>query len=339
LSLVCTLRLYLPLDESLGEPTYPEIFTTGDWSELGINPAQLNHAGVDRRARNDDYYSDKLWARYAAGKLHLAIKGNHSTPPEARAFAKLERVIMNGDGDQSWGDYEHDFTLPADALPWPSPVWDEYGYPNALSTKPMPHLLLNLESVKYYCQSSIGGPFALKADYLQPFHNPKIVTFHTRTQVVGPTIYRTPPLVIGSVNRYIFDCPRYVTTEGNGDVIDYQQIEKLLLPIQGLLMLRPDALFLYPDSYQFIPFEDEEQVPLGDTTIELYNYYRHIVPSDLRCDSDGQPIVGPSNLKGMQAHVDRVAGRWKGRVILKNLEDMVPCPACGIQEDYMIMHV
>lgn len=338
MSLVEVLRLYLPLDESLGEPTYPDLFITGDWSELGINSAQLKHAGVDRRARSDDDYSNKLWARSAAGKLHLAIKGNHSTPPEARAFANLERVIMNGDGDQSWGDYGHDFTLPVDALPWPSPVWDEFGYPNALSTKPMPHLLLNLESVKYYCQSSIGGPFALKADYIQPFRNPEIVTFHTRSQFLGRAGYRTPPLVIGSVNRYIFDRPRYVISKGDGDEIDLDDIMGQLLPIQGLLMLRADALFLYPDSYQFIPFRDEEQVPLGDTTIELYNYFRHIVPSEACLDSQGQVRVGPSNLKGMQAHVDRVAGRWKGRVVLKNLEDIEPCPACGLQEDYMIAH-
>jgi hypothetical protein len=301
-----------------------------------------DHQGHVRRANRDKRYADKLLNRAAGDKLHAAICSNSDmevarilraddpeyyadrTPLDEEAFARLERVIMTGVGDQSWGQPE-DYFLPFDAYPETNSEY-HMGYPRHLDPRPIPHFLAAIESVKHYCQTCTAGPLALKNEIYRLANNPETVTYHIGTpSSKDPAV---PPIVLGTVNRYVFDSPRILISDGNGEVMEYAAVREILEPLIYMLQARDQKLCVYPTGYELNPFgEDHPYFPT--TRLELYDYTRHVDIDEVIARGGVQNGTGPSNLKGTQAQLDRRIGGWKGKVLLRNLEDMAPCPACG----------
>jgi hypothetical protein len=88
------------------------------------------------------------------------------------------------------------------------------------------------------------------------------------------------------------------------------------------------------ETIDYHPF-DEAEVPIQKTFVELYGYSRHVHNSKVvKVGFDH----GPSNLKGIQDQLDLVIGNWKGRVVMKNIEEAPPCSACGLGGD-AVYHV
>jgi hypothetical protein len=348
LNKVTTLRLYHPF-ESPDEPSYSDLLSDGRWAENGKKAKIQGHSDHIRRSFQGKAYADRFWGRNAGDRLRSTItSGNmdfarmsrdcqpechtNKVALEDEAFANLERVIMTSTGDQTWGDSGlDDFRLPFDAYPETTTHYQLCGIPRKLDPKPVPHFLLGLEGTKHYCQTSLAGPMALKNEIIQVVNPPEIVTFHINNRIMEEGIL--PPIVVGAVNRYMFGAPSVMMCDFSGDSVGPGQVVEILRPIRNMLNYRNRCLTLYPGTFDHLPLEE---IPLyGSTTIELYNYVRHVDIDTIN------PItkIGPSNLRGIQYQLDRTIGEWKGKVTLKNSEDAPYCSACGQEPDqrYLMM--
>jgi hypothetical protein len=343
LNKVTTLRLYHPIDHSHDEPLYVDLLCQGRWEDNGTKSGRHDHRGIVTRAKKDHSYADKVWGRTAVDKLHRVntirdTDNNRAFSPEDlksdtakspapnQAFAKLERVTMAEDGVKRWDAPWTDLTLG-----YTFPIWAQMGKgppiaSNSLLPRPIPHYLVGLKSVKHYCQSSRLGPLALKHSNTRPASSPEIVTHHLHEEI-GPRDMHLPPIVIGSVNRYIFQAPpQIVTYKGNGDTLPYGIVGPIIEALYESLTDQKQALLLHSDGFQFVPLED---IPLDTTTIEVYGYCKH-VDFDEAVDRSSDQDSAPSNLRGIQVELDGILDeRWKGKIVLKNREDAPSCSACG----------
>ena len=340
-----TLRLYHPVDSFNDEPSYSALLQDqGKWRWTGLRFAIQDHSNHIRRAYDTTGYADKLWARDPGARLRYMVQSgdmelireDRAAKPEDylgrstledQAFAKLERVIITGYGDQSWGNFSCDDSLPFDAFPPKSLYHMLTGTPRDHDIRPLPHFLLGLDSVKHYCQTCTGGPFALANEFLHPINTPEIVTYHMNAT---SSLASLPAIVTGSINRYIFAVTAHIRWgEGNGDVETPEAVASILEPVRAMLFRGDHALCIGGETIDYHPF-DEAEVPIQDTFVELYGYSRHVHDSKVvKVGVDH----GPSNLKGIQDQLDLVIGDWKGRVVMKNIEEAPPCSACGLGGD------
>jgi hypothetical protein len=342
LNKVTTLRLYHPIDHSHDEPHYLNLLCEGTWEENGTKSGRHDHRGIVTRAKKDKGYADKVWGRTAIDKLDR-VNTNRDTktnravwsenlksdtgksPDQRQAFGRLERVIMAGDGCKAWDAPWSDL-----ALGYILPIWGLKGdgppiTSNNLLPRPIPHHLVALKSVKHYCQSSRSGPLALKHNYTRPLTSPETVTYHLPEEV-GEEDMHLPPIVIGSVNRYIFQDPRVIIGAGNGDTIPNDIIGPIVEDLDESLTDENQGLLLHSNGFQVVPLGE---IPLDTTTIEVYNYCIHVDLDGHIARSTGREFE-PSNLKGIQAALDGILNeRWKGKIVLKNREDATSCSACG----------
>ena len=343
LNKVTILRLYHPVDHSHNEPHYLELFYEGKWEANGSKSGGHDHRGIVTRAKKDKNYADKIWGRIAVDRLDRSISSGdidtgrrvssvssnpdtRKSPVQKQAFAKLERVTMAENGVKKWDASWTDLTLG-----YTFPIWAQMGNgppisSNSLLPRPIPHYLIGLKSVKHYCQSSRLGPLALKHSNTRPASSPEIVTHHLPEEV-GSGDMHLPPIVIGSVDRYIFQAPPLIVTyKGNGDTLPYGIVGPIIEVLYESLTDQKQALLLHSDGFQFVPLED---IPLDTTTIEVYGYCIY-VDSDETIDRGLGQESAPSNLKGIQLALDGVLDeRWKGKIVLKNREDAPSCSACG----------
>lgn len=237
LNKVTTLRLYHPVDHSDNEPHYLGLLYGGRWEENGVKSGSHDHRGIVTRAKKDKDYADKVWGHIAVNKLNRSISSGAidigrtvssvdsspdigKSPIREQAFAKVERVTMAKDGVRNWDAPWTDLTMG-----YTFPIWAQMGdrppiAPNSLLPRPIPHFLVGLKSVKHYCQSSRLGPLALKHTNTRPASSPEIVTHHLPEEI-GPGDMHLPPIVIDSVNRYIFRAPQVIIHKGNGDTLPY----------------------------------------------------------------------------------------------------------------------
>jgi hypothetical protein len=342
LNKVTTLRLYHPIDHSHDEPLCVDLLYQGRWGDNGTKSGRHDHRGIVTRAKKDQSYADKVWGRTAVDKLHRVntiqdtdnnrafssedLKSDTAkSPAPKQAFAKLERVTMAEDGvkkwDAPWTDLTLGYTFPTLAQMGNGPPISS----NSLLPRPIPHYLVGLDSVKHYCQSSRLGPLALKHNYTRPLTSPETVTYHLPEEV-GEEDMHLPPIVIGSVNRYIFQTPRVIIGAGNGDTIPNEIVGQIVEDLDESLTDENQGLFLHSNDFQVVPLED---IPLDTTTIEVYNYCIHVDLDGHVARSTGRDFE-PSNLKGIQAALDGILDeRWKGKIVLKNREDAPSCSACG----------
>jgi hypothetical protein len=71
------------------------------------------------------------------------------------------------------------------------------------------------------------------------------------------------------------------------------------------------------------------QASFEGTTLEIYNYVSH---KRYTKSTDGTVSL-THHLSEAQKECDQFAGKWKGKVFLKNKEDCPPCSACGLKYD------
>jgi len=312
------------------------------WAEHGTKAKIQGHSDHVRRCLQDQGFADRFWGRDAGERMRTAItdgdmvfagKSRDAQPGcytdnvalEEEAFANLERVIMTSIGDQSWGEFGlDDFSLPFDADP--DMILDDRRsiVPRKFDPKPVPHFLIGLESTKHYCQTSLAGPMALSNEIIRVVNPPEIVTFHINNRIMNEGIL--PPIVVGALNRYMFGAPSIMICDTNGDDVSADQVPDILHPLRNMLVARDDALCLFPGTFLY---SLKDIRPYETTTIELYNYVRHVYIDTV----DHRTNYAPSNLKGIQYHLDRSIGQWKGKVTLKNSEDAPSCSACGKEPD------
>jgi hypothetical protein len=324
-------------------PSYFDLLCRAEtWAGIGLRFCFQDHFYHFDRAWKEPDYAEKLWARNAGGRLRFVTQSDNmdvvredgkARPEEYlgrcavedQPFAKLERVIMTGNGDQSWGDLQCDHSLPFDTFPSKDLYDPSMGLDRDHDIKPIPHFLIGLNSVKYYCQTCIAGPLALANEILNPINKPDIVTYHIKSRSTAVTHF--PPIVAGAINRYIFATTANVRySYGDGDVETPEAVARILDQIKAMLFRKDEALCIGSETIDYRPFA-VGKVPIDDTFIEVYNLYRHICHSKVvKFGVDH----GPSNLKGVQDQLDLVIGDWKGRVALKNIEDAPPCPACDL---------
>jgi hypothetical protein len=307
--------------------------------ENGKKAKIQGHSDHIRRSFQDKAYADRFWGRNAgdrlrntitSGNMDFAMMSRDCQPEchtekaalEDEAFANLERVIMTSTGDQTWGDSGlDDFRLPFDAYPEMTTHYQLCVIPRKLDPKPVPHFLLGLEGTKHYCQTSLAGPMAFNNEIIRVVNPPEIVTFHINNRITKDGIM--PPIVVGAVNRYMFEAPTVMICDTSGDDVSAGQVREILQPLRSMLNSRDQALCLFPGTFRHYSLRDIR--PYESTTIELYDYVRHIYIDD----AYPVPTVRPNNLKGIQYQLDRSIGDWKGKVILKDSEDAPCCSACG----------
>ena len=241
--------------------------------------------------------------------------------PKYSIMPRLEKLVMGGIRDSLWTTY---------------PLgWEFHTYDRQLA-----HILIDLPSVKHYCQSIQVGPLALPAGLLALNTPLETFTYHA-VPGHGPSPHSggMPPVIIGAVNRYYFS--------GNHTLVSMDGIEPLvsqkeLFCIQLLIL----QMFHQPVT---LPARNTEPSHLNhgitaqaaqDTTIEIYDYIRHV--------RIHPPEVGPTwpfydgkahgladrpaeSLQVIQEKLDELMdAKWKGMVSLKNREDAPPCAACDL---------
>jgi hypothetical protein len=250
---------------------------------------------------------------------------------EDQAFANLERVIMTGAGDRSWGEQTADYKLPFDQyhqLSWQDKLANDA---RKFDIRPIPHFLIGLDTVKHYCQTALAGPLALANEILRPPNLPEIVTYHLPPRPIEAGIL--PPMVPGAINRYVFQlCAHIRFGEGNGDVERPEAVKDILMPILEMLERRYRALCFDESHFDLLPIRPG-LVNFKDTIIELYGYTRHVQVHIADGKAKFNMKRGANNLKGIQDQLDLLIAHWKGKVFLKNIEDAPPCSACGLDAD------
>jgi len=279
LNKVTTLRLYHPVDYDPDEPPYVELFNDGKWKSNGMKAGIRDHQGLVYRAKEDKDYADKLYGRAAVDKLvqTMAIKDLNldrsvneiddaafvgSLVLEDQPFANLERVVMGGVG-QKWTAKWSDLTL---GITYQlSDVAGGKGRfrPRRLDSRPIPHFLLALGRVQHYCQYLRTGPLSFNWRFVCPIISPQIVTHHLPE--AEESDYHLPPVVIGSVNRFMFSSPRDKFSHYYG----HNVVEMGINLANTLINENPRAICLYPNGYQFTPLEN---VDVDTTTVELYGF-------------------------------------------------------------------
>jgi hypothetical protein len=85
-----------------------------------------------------------------------------------------------------------------------------------------------------------------------------------------------------------------------------------------------------------IPFTKEvpfDKVSLEGTYIEVYNMFRNFEDNETISDEDSKHAkswpFAPDVCQALEKLGDGIWGRWKGRVKIRNKEDIPDCPACG----------
>jgi hypothetical protein len=349
LNQVNKLRLFYPFNKPT-EPSYADLLTERRWNEKPREP--IHPAAALSRADNDHAFADKLWHRVAGNKMREAIGGmDHvmvskqmvsSAEKDQRpiiqdkAFANLTHVAMGSMGNDPWSaiksakEYEIEKCLngnTANGIPMS----------NQLDNRPIPHFFLTLPSVEHYCQAIKGGPLALAHHQITGSNVPRIVTMHQKNNNVKGQLKFSPPIVLGAVNRWMIDTPNIFLTDVEW-AVNPLMVNDALNTIAKTIFSAAQTLSIYPAE---IELSDPGLVPINEfetTTIEIYNYIRHMYMSDRFAGDDWDPKVGfegpkfqVSNNRRFQALMDARLGSWKGKVLLKNAEDCPPCSACGFQ--------
>jgi hypothetical protein len=196
---------------------------------------------------------------------------------------------------------------------------------------------LTLPSVEHYCQGIGAGPLALAQQYITAPNLPKTVSLHWKAMAVKGKLQASPPIVLGTTNRWLIDESIVVMSDLESAVGMSQMAEPLVTLIQTVFRVDSKIMTITPSGLDFGPFDNSSSA-FANTTIEIYGYIRHIYMSDHFRGDDWDPAVGftgrmweISNLGRYQTVLDAMLGNWKGKVILKNLEDWDSCPACGFQ--------
>jgi len=210
--------------------------------------------------------------------------------------------------------------------------------------KGMGDVLLSLPSVGYYCQSSALGPLSMSNTISQPLHPPRIAIFHLSrsSKIWKSSLY--PPIVVGAINRYIFsgglrlESPRpLIPSDITAELADAMfaivnmlcmrnWVEKQTAP-GGFVLLVEDS-----STRNRIPFSSAF---LNDTKIEIYNWIVNVIGADpnviesLEKKPERIHPLSRDVCETIERLLDDRIGPWRGKVILRNADDVPACPACA----------
>jgi hypothetical protein len=247
------------------------------------------------------------WVDITALEYHQdEIAGNRfQQGPRLRAgiFGSLERICMTTTGDQSWGTHlQHH-------------IVDQY-FGHAW----LPTALLNLPTAQHYCQSSMLGPLAIPNMGYRPTYPPKIVTFHYPHPYGFWDPNKRPPIVFGSINRFMSPNPFVLHIPDGGNMRMVGGLREVFSPLLNMLDFFEPVSFQTGDEIHSQYLDNESQIDptITGTILEVYNFI------DLRGRGSSA-----KNLAKLQKVLDTVLGPWTGKVILKEKSDCPPCSACG----------
>jgi len=291
-------RLHIIHADHLREPPYWDLMLGDNWDFLDNDGSCFNvKALLVENAKLGDL-----------AKQLANVCPNHPVLP------RLERVVMGGIRETVWTKY----------LP---------GYMLRCYNRDIPQLLIDLPTVRHYCQSTQVGPLSLPSGLLSVDSPLETFTHHV---VPGhgpsPHVGGMPPIVIGAINRYYFSCNHIlVSMDGIRPVESTQQVYGIMTLL--LEMFHPRHL-----CTDRIEAYDPEAAAV--TTVEFYDFFRHvrIHPPELRPEF---PFYGVNHmelanrpaesLQTLQDSLDAyLEEHWRGRVILKNREDAPACAACDL---------
>jgi hypothetical protein len=281
--------------------------------------------------------------RYPGDKAHeanvrrnLQMKKHHQLRDHANTvrlsiqegnwlFPSLKKVAMTSIGDSSWGRMRQNVALD-----------------RTLGDNRLPLSLLSLPSVEHYCQTSAMGPLSLSDKIVRPLNPPKVVTSHYALPETPWPCYTFEPIVLGAINRYIYCASLRVGTPYplTADLITSES-SSMLEGIAFFLMSRHKVIQeIEPTPRDIgkagIPFTRDvpfDKVSLEGTYIEIYNMFRNFEDDQTISDEDSKHAkswpLAPDVCEALEKLGDGFWGRWKGRVKIRNKEDIPDCPACG----------
>jgi hypothetical protein len=222
----------------------------------------------------------------------------------------LERAVMIGDADDQISMIINNFP------------------------KGFPDMLLNLPSVKFYCQWSFLGPLSIRNVLHRPLHSPKVATFHIAKSDLCPHWAESLPIIVGATNRYICSLPVQISSRQplTPSDVDEQCLQALSTSV--LAMLQRTELHRDLPQYNGPEKFSINSVSLDGTKIEMYNLVGNlIVPASQVGPSKIAKKVMPLSSEVRQALaqlVDTRIGPWKGKVSFHNLDESPLCPACQV---------
>ena len=213
-------------------------------------------------------------------------------------FQSLRRVCMSTNGDQRWGTHHDHHTI------------DQY-----FQLAWLPTILLGLPSVDHYCQSIMLGPLAVTNTLHIPTHPPKVATYHSPHRWGFWDLNKLPPIIKGSVNRYMSPHPIILHNIDDGELRMTAGVRSAFHPLLEMLEVFGRVLVQKGDR---VEGHHMDTSMYAETTIEVYNF--------IQLGSGGNTR---SDLAQLQKVLDSVVDTWK--VVLKDKADCPPCSACGFE--------
>lgn len=297
-------RLHIIHSDHYAEPTYYSLITHHCWDHLyGSQGGHLNaYAIIKENALTADV------AKHLAGMS-----------PSQPIMPRLERVVMGGIRESLWTNYP-------------------LGYALRCYNRKLAEVLIDQPTVRHYCQSIQVGPLSLPSGLLAVTSPLKTFTHHA-VPGHGPSPHfgGLPPVIIGAVNRYHFSCNHtLVSMDGIDPEISAKELYAILVMVMH--MFQPTHLRSAKGRKTCGSFITPEEA--HETTIEIYDFIRHV--------QIHPPLVKPpfpyfngkalgladrpaESLESIQESLDSyMDSMWKGRVLLKNREEALPCEACDL---------
>lgn len=210
---------------------------------------------------------------------------------------------MTTTGDQTWGKHPRHHIIDG---------YSQFAW--------LPSVLLALPSVKHYCQSSMLGPLAIANCLYKPTNPPRTATFHYPHPYGFWDLNKLPPIVLGSINRYM--TPQCTTLYSVSDDDEIRMTGGIRFAFEPLIEMLESFKPVIVQKGDQMAGQHIDTSMTANTVIEVYNYVQLSTNTS----------APTSNLSKLQRALDRVAGpSWEGRVFLKNKEDCPPCSACGFK--------
>jgi hypothetical protein len=183
--------------------------------------AMAGYKWIKDQAEYRSKMSINVWLLNANNELEETA---YETP---KFMSKVERAIMTGVGDDTYANSQ-------DLL------MGNFG------TSVVPTTILELPGLEHYCQRLHGGPLALPNTIMRSRRVPKIVTFHPKALITAYAPKWLPPIVLGTVNRYMFSNGFLVgTSTDTGETLNITEYESplatLVARLRAFLLTRKEV--------------------------------------------------------------------------------------------------
>lgn len=302
------LQLYHPAQAF--EPSYEWLIERGRRNTVALksHPVDQDFDLAKAAAKKD--VKDKV----RAGARLRTLLGNNSS-----IFPALQHLVLGGLGETSTDVY---YTLSGN-MPYMKP-------------QTLPITLLDIPSLETVCQYYGMGTLVLPGLPIQPRSRLRIFTYHPRPfpAYLAQSIEHHP-IIIGAVNRYYHD--QTFTFRSTFDQTAPESRNAMLDALHHIISwLHPSRTLVVTttaDRDQLHEKAHIDNIDLRGTTIEIYNHIRVADwgnpktangKFDIEAPVRALPLVIFQKLLDSQVHP-----KWRGRVVLRDMEDTPPCASCG----------